>query len=357
MRSLPLLMLLLCFLVLPATVAADAFEDPEFVYRQPASLGTPDRDQLLELSGSVTKFVDHKTVQVESTDRAWQVGDVLAVKSQFDEAGVIAFLEVVQIKNEGRTKVLKCELLRGTRKNFVQIGDSAFRVDLTKASSKYKGSTELLVRKTSDVISSKYHYLVTQGVTIGETAQTLQEGEYLATWYSHLYYGLKPNLMLSTVLLANMVGAPNVQTKWRFFESESNIFSLALNAAKVPTEPRTLVNATLYWDSISSESVISHTYLSLALLSFEDTEDKTAVKAFGSSSIQTGYEFIQDDWNRILVGPSYSFENKAVGGYLGYMKIWDRFHFLLALNSTDITKFTSSTSNGYFLFFDAYWRF
>lgn len=342
---------------LASTSSLDLYEDPELVYRQPSSLETPERDFLIELTGKVTHFIDHKSVAVQSDQKEWSLGDILAVESQFKDVGVIAFLEVTEIKREGRGRVLICQLLRSTRKNFVQVGDSVFRVDLTKFSERYKGSTELLVKKTDQLISSKYHYLVTQGLTIGETAQTLQKDEVLATWYSQMYYGVTPNLMVGTLLLGNLAGAPNVQGKWRFFNSESNIFSVALNVAKIPTEPRTTVNATFYWDSISSESVISHTYLSLALLSLEKAEDKTAIKAFGSSSIQTGYEFIQDDWNRILVGPTYSFENKAVGGYFGYMKIWDRFHLLLALNSTNISEFRPSAQNGYFFFFDAFWRF
>lgn len=347
-----------CCLLFLNPAKADMNANVDWVYRVPAAAeSTPERDYVTEQTGKVSHFVDHRSVAVISSQRTWSVGDILGVQSQYPEVGVIAFLEVQSIKKANQEVVLVCRLLRSTRTNFVQVGDLAFRVDLNQVNPKYKGSTELLVKRTSETISSRYHYLVTQGVSIGETAQTLQEGEVLATWYSQMNYGLSDGLMLGTVLLGNLVGAPNLSAKWRFYSSESNIFSVALNAAKLPTEPKTNVNATFYWDSISSDSVISHTYLSLALLSFEEAEDKTAIKAFGTSSIQTGYEFIQDDWNRILVGPVYNFEKKSVGGYLGYMKIWDRFHFLVAMNSTNIAEFRPSTTNGYYFFFDAFWRF
>lgn len=345
------------FLLL-SSAKAEVNSYPEFTFRQPASDSFETRrDYLLELTGKVIRFEDQNTVTVSSDQHGWEVGNIVAVESQFNNIGVIAFLEVARIKKNNNKYDISCTLLRGTRKSFVQAGDSVFKVDLTGQNTRYLGSTELLVKKSQQVISSKYQYLVTQGVSIGETAQTLQKDEVLSSWYSQINYGLTDDIMFGTILLGNLAGAPNVNGKWRFFSSETNVFSLGLNVAKIPSEARTTVNATVFWDSISSGSVIGHTYLSLALLSLENAQDATAIKAFGSSSIQSGYEFILDDWNRVLTGPVYNFENKAVGGYLGYMKIWDRFHFLLVLNSTNITEFRPSTKNGYYLFFDAFWRF
>jgi hypothetical protein len=113
----------------------------------------------------------------------------------------------------------------------------------------------------------------------------------------------------------------------------------------------------VYWDSISSESVISHTLFTVAAMSFENADDITAIKSLGTSSLQTGYEFILGSWNRVLLGPSYNFETKALGGYLTYLKIWDRFHFSLSVNSTNVSSFKFSPVDGYYFLFDMYWRF
>jgi hypothetical protein len=120
------------------------------------------------------------------------------------------------------------------------------------------------------------------------------------------------------------------------------------------------LNLNIYWDSISSESTISHTFISIALYSFEEAERATVIKSLGTSSFQSGYEFVLGNWDRVLLGPSYNFENKTLGGYLTYLKIWDRFHLGASLTTTDITEFTlfpQDGGDGYYLSVDAYWRF
>jgi hypothetical protein len=168
---------------------------------------------------------------------------------------------------------------------------------------------------------------------------------------------VKKWLTVNTIVPADLLGAPNIAVKSQVYRSFSNVLSTSLNFSAIPNETRSVLNLNLYWDSISSESTISHTMLSVALFSFEDAENTTAIKSLGTSSLQTGYEIILDHWDRILVGPSYNFEKKSVGGYLSYLKIFDRMHISFSLNSTDIAKLKYSTTDGYFFLFDAYWRF
>ncbi|MNL36695.1 hypothetical protein D3C87_1587930 [compost metagenome] len=145
--------------------------------------------------------------------------------------------------------------------------------------------------------------------------------------------------------------------KWRFLSSDSNTVASSLVFAKIPSSSQSTLNLNFHWDSISSENTVSHTVLSIALFTFDEAKDATAIKSLGTSSFQTGYEFILGNWDRVLVGPSYNFEKQAVGGYLSYLKIWDRFHLGVSLNSTNITELKYSTSDGYYLAGDAYWRF
>ncbi|WP_347357483.1 hypothetical protein [Bdellovibrio sp.] len=347
------------FTALFVSFSAQAFssmdEEVPIIIREPAS----DLPKLqYEARGRIDSFVDNKTLRVISTASDWFIGEIVAIESQTPAVGIVGFVEVTGIENkQDGTYELTCELLRQSRMNFIQIGDQIMHLDLSSENHKYKGTTDLIIKKGTKETSSKYKPLFTQGIAVGETAETLWEGEYLITWFGQVNYGWKEWLTVSTIIPADLLGAYNATGKMRVYQSASNNFAAGLNFARIPSETRSTLNLNIYWDSISSESVISHTLLSVALFSFEDAQNATAIKSLGTSSFQTGYEFILDDWNRVLLGPSYNFESKAVGGYLSYVKIWDQFHFSLSLNSTNITSVKFAPEDGYYILFDAYWRF
>lgn len=343
-------------LPLPALASSSMDDEVPVVLREPA--GKRSQIFLPESSARVEMLLDNKTLKALSTFNDWQVGEVVALESQTPGIGVVGFLEVQAIENKQEgTYELTCELLRQSRMNFIQVGDNLVHLDLTSTNERYSGTTDLIVKKADHNISSKYKPLFTQGLSVGETAQTLWEKEFLINWYGQVSYGWTDWLTLNTVVPLDFLGGPNAAAKARMFESFSNVVSTSLNFMKIPNEPRTTLNLNLYWDSVSSESVITHTLLSLALFSFEQAEDATAIKSLGTSSFQTGYEIILNNWDRVLLGPSYNFEKKAVGGYLTYLRIWDKFHLSFSLNATNIASLKYAPVDGYYLSFDAYWRF
>lgn len=351
---------LVTFLV--CAVPASAFEDnlhaieiePPVEIRGPSSVKS---DGLVSV-GRIINLKNHNIVEVSSFSAKWTVGETVVVTSQAEKLGVIAFLEIQAItNNQDGSYSLVAQLLRQSRNTFIQVGDNVEQLDLSSVNTRYIGTTDLLVKKSSKDISSKFKPLFTQGISIGETAETLWADEYLVNWYGYLAYGVDEKTSISAILPAYLLGAVNGTVKHKFFESYSNIFAAGVNFARIPNENKTTVNLNFYWDSVSSESVLSHTYLSLALVSFVDAKDAMAIKSLGTSSFQTGYEFILTDWDRVLLGPSYNFESKTVGGYVGYIFIWDSFHVSTTLNATDISEFKYDPEKGYYLLLDAYWRF
>ncbi|MGZ3784392.1 MAG: hypothetical protein ACXVC3_07625 [Bdellovibrio sp.] len=331
-------------------------DEVPIILRGPASENT--QSLPVESRARVQSVIDNKTLVALSTFFDWRPGEIVGLESQSPGIGIIAFLEVRSIENkQDGTYEITCELVRQSRMNFIQTGDQLIHLDLTSSNDKYKGTTDLIVKKSNHNISSKYKPLFTQSITAGETAQTLWEDEYLVNWYGQVSYGIKDWLTFNTVLPLDFLGGPNAAAKARVFESFSNVVSTGLTFVKIPNETRSTLNLNVYWDSISSESVISHTLLSVALFSFEQAQDATAIKSLGTSSFQTGYEFILNNWDRLLIGPNYNFEKKAVGGYLTYVRIWDKFHLSFSLNSTNIASLKYAPVDGYYLAFDAYWRF
>lgn len=241
----------------------------------------------------------------------------------------------------------------------VQIGDRIVRLDLSTETNNYPGQTQLLVRKggNKESISSKYRPLVTQGFSIGETAETLWQDEFFVNYLGQIQYGLYPWMSLGTIVPANAVSATNAQMKFRFYQSSGASLAFGLNYTRIPETGESTVNTTFFWDSMSNSNLIAHNYITVAVVSFKNAQDAVALKAVGTSSLQTGYEFILSNWNRILVGPNYNFENKKVGGYISFIKIWDRFHLQASINTTNIESMKISAKDGYYPFVDIYWRY
>ena len=338
-----------------ATSMATAEEVP-IIIRQPASEPAyiPNRDT----RAVIDAIIDDQTIRANSSTNDWRIGETLSVDSQKSAAGVIGFVEVIGVSNkEDGTYEITCQLLRQSRLHIIQMGDQISHIDLSSSNDKYTGTTDLIIKRSGKDISAKYKPLYTQGLTVGETAETLWENEYLLTYFGQVNYGVKDWLSVSTIVPLDIARAWNATAKARVYQSDSNVFAIGVNAGHIPNEDSTTLNFTVYWDSISSESVISHTLFTIAAVSFESAQDITAVKSLGTSSFQTGYEFILGNWDRVLLGPSYNFETKALGGYLTYLKIWDRFHLSLSLNSTNVSSYKYSLEEGYYIFADMYWRF
>lgn len=353
---------LLCIftVLLPFWAFAMESDDVPIVYREPASLGQKVSDDFLDgrSRARVDMIVDNKTLKALSVSKDWYKGQILAMESQIEGVGIVAFVEVQRVERQSDgTYELTCELQRQSRVNFVQIGDQLFQLNLSSENEKYRGTTDLIIRHRGGVVSSKYKPLITQGIAVGDTAETLWQSEFMINIVGQVSYGVRDWLTISSLVPGFLLEAPNAAFKARFFQSSSNIFAGGLSYVKIPNEASSTLNLNLYWDSISSESVVGHTFISLALLTFDEASDATAIKSLGTSSLQSGYEYILDNWDRVLAGPSYNFEKKAVGGYITYLKIWDKFHASVSLNAVDIASMKASPTDGYFMVIDAYWRF
>lgn len=299
-----------------------------------------------------------KQVTAISSFSEFKIGEILVIQSKEAKGQIIGFLEVISVENQNSERyVIRAKLIRHSKYAMIQLGDILYRMDFDTYHPEYKGSTELIMGNKEIDSSASYKPLVFMGLNMGETAQTLKEGEFLLNIFGYLDYGYSSDLLLGTLLLADFVGAPNLHGKYKFYESESNIFSFGAGYLQSQEKPEGVVSATFFWDSISSESVISHTSLTIALATFDRAKNLTAIKGAGTSSFQSGYEFVMDDWNRILTGPSYNFENKAVGGYVTYVWIWDHVHSMLGIGTTDISKMVYNLEEGYYLNLDLYWRF
>lgn len=308
--------------------------------------------------GYVQSIDSAKTMSVLSAYSEFRLGEILVVQSHDPGQDIIGFVQVESMMTQGDGQyILKVRLVRHSKFAMIQLGDVLYRMDVGTFHEEYKGTTELIMRNEDPESSSSYKSLVFMGLSSGETAQTLRKHEFLVNIVGYMDYGVTSRWTIGSLLPANIFSTPNLHGKYKAYESDSNIASFGLSFFQSPETSTGVINANLYWDSVSSESVISHTNLSLALATFDKAKNFTALKGAGTSSLQSGYEFVMDDWNRVLLGPSYNFENKTVGGYISYMWIWDHFHALIGLSTTDISNAVYNVQDGYYVNFDMYWRF
>lgn len=311
-----------------------------------------------EIRGMIEKLVNYHTLLATSNTNDWEEGELVPIFSQQREAGIVAYAEVREVRpRPDGTYELSLELRSQSRTGAIQVGDDVVRVDLSKESPLYRGSTSMLIRKRSEKTSARYKPLVYQGFAIGETAQTLWKKEAVVNFLGLAYYGVTDWLTVGALLPGYVTNNPNVLTRARLYESDNNVVAVGGSLVRVAQTSQTTLNLNILWDSVSSPSLLQHTFISVGLVTWEGANDAAAIKALGSSSLQTGYEFVLSNWNRVLLGPNYNFEKRAVGGYVSHMWIWDRVHFQLSLNTTNISRFRLDPTDGYYGGLDLFWRF
>lgn len=307
-------------------------------------------------SARVVNVLSSTEILGSSESRPISLYEHLIVRSQTDGVGVIGYFVVTEVGVEENK--FKAKLLRGSSRDLIRIGDLLVPADLSISNDLYGAKVELMdPQEVSGLVSSRYRSLYTQGVGIGDTASTLKRDEFLIAWYGYLAYGAVDWLTVSSYLPLNTLGASNLQMKARFFKSLETKLAAGINFARVPGTSESVLNFNFMWDSASSSSIISHSYLTMAAISIDNSKDTAAVKSFGASSIQSGYEFLLPNWSRVLAGPNYNFETKALGGYVAYLKIWEHFHFQMTLASSNLSSIKLDVKDGFYGFIDAYWRY
>lgn len=283
-----------------------------------------------------------------------QSSDRVAIISQDDQSSLgYASIERIEKSRTGMIKNVYLRIIRHLNTGLIRLGDYVKVCETEDWAKQLAGSAELLDRDPKR--PARFQFLAYQGLLIGPTAETLSKNEFLLEMLGDFYYGVTDEYTLQTQLVGDALGTPNLQLKYKAFEGERNVvsFSGAVNYYNRLDQYSAFVY--FYWDNVNSANQITHTVLSLKTPLGED--DSKSFKIFSSSTLQSGYEFVLSDWDRVLFGPRYYFSLQSVGGYLGYMWIWDSYHFTLNLNTIDIANFTLDGNRGYFMAFDMFWRF
>jgi hypothetical protein len=216
---------------------------------------------------------------------------------------------------------------------------------------RFKGRANLLV--SGREVSSRYKQLAFFGAYTGD-GHTLDAGEVLFDIFLNVQYGLSPRwtLMVRAPLL--LLAIPSIGIKWKAIDTDSLTLTQSFLPAYSFSDRSGLIQLRTLVSVPSTTRMISHTAVNITA-STHPLTNLGERRTFLRSSLQSGYEYILENWDRLVFGPSYNFDLRSVGGYFSYLFIWDRFHLGLGVEAQDFSRIEISTE-GYLPTFSLFWR-
>ena len=255
----------------------------------------------------------------------------------------------------GRAKI------SATRPNRVlKPGLSAKKVDWRNGTVLPEGSNYLLQKNRRT--TARVAPLIKLPYTVGETAQTLHRGEYLISISSDYHYGLFEELKLTSNVLANLAGIYNFSAKARIFDNEDFTASFATSYIHWDNNSTRGLSTLVfngYLDICSNGRFISHTSLRgvKSMLRSGSKAEKTDDDYLYTTAVRAGSQVVLESWNRLTFGPTYDFSTKSIGGFFGWIFIWDHLHVVISVETRSITRLKLYDEIGYKPGIEAYWRF
>lgn len=257
---------------------------------------------------------------------------------------------------EQEPKFIKVELTEVLENNLVLIGDkiSVFNKDYLDHH-KVPGFNSLTLGGGNKV-PAQYKELAYFGVFTSD-GHNLDEKEFLVSPFQ-TQYGITDTFGLKVVNALWFDGYINGGLKARVVHNKhAKITINGLTAYKVQKQDWILQGGGVITLPLNSKF---QSHLMLNFIFDKQSEDSKAtenLKLFRSSDIRNITEYITDNWNRVLFGPTYSVELQTFGGTLSYMWIQSAFHMSLGLATRDFTELNFGSDQGYYYVYDFFLRF
>ena len=244
------------------------------------------------------------------------------------------------------------------------IGNRAIKIDPTRRDHNYKGRVDLLLKKRPG-LSSRYKMLASPGLLVGD-GQALERGEMLFEPFGNVQVGITDRLTVFAtpfVILNNhyragvkmsLLDNPIFNLTGELlggFVKENKVFYATVGAVL------TIYSNGKFISYLEGAATVANAEFSIQ----NDDEDKSFAEKYRTHGFDTYIrgrtEYIFDNWNRLLFGPTYDFTHSSVGGFLGYMFIGEEFHLGVGVQTTDFLNMKIDIEDGYFPWVTAMWRF
>lgn len=309
----------------------------------------------------VEKIVNDKEIVIRPTKsilknmEQLQVGSLFAIYSHQDNH-VIAFAKVIKKSSE---QWVLCSISMEHKDYILRENSKARLIYLSeKENLEFDGSYNLL-QPNDRKAHNRYRPLTYLGYWSGQTAANLTQNEWLIG-PTIMSYGLHNRIQLSTTPFLNFVDIYNIQSKYILKDDDTYTFSAGLDFSHYAKYDEDPVDISFMFDTFNSSRILSYT--KLAFRDYRPSTDSyfyagTEQTSRGyTAELQNYYGVMLNNWNRILFGPKYNFDEKVLGGNISYAFLGQHTTFIVGGITEDFSR-TRIGSNGYRLIFDFYWRY
>lgn len=298
-----------------------------------------DPDEMLADIYDATKFVKDRKIVIVSRKIKKAVAFGYIKEIDFTKSPVLALIHIDEII--GNSMVLPKDLV--------------YPVDYELMKKEKIPGFVSLSLQGDNKIPAKFKELAYFGVFTNE-GHTLDKNESLVSPFQ-LQYGLTNSLSLKVVNALWLDGYANAGFKFRALRNKyARITANSLVGYKVQSRD-------YIWQAggvitlPQNAKFLNHLMINLVIdPQFENAKATSNLGLFQNSDIRSITEYVTDDWNRILYGPTYNVELQTFGGTVSYMWIWDTFHTSLGIATRDFTSL-SFGKEGYYYVYDFFWRF
>lgn len=303
----------------------------------------------------VDSFIDHRTIVVQlESDHNFQESDRVVVIS-LPLRKLSALGSVVKItESESQTvAIVAIDELFG--EEFIIPGDAMEK--LTKETlQEYNLTAHIsLFLDKEESVPARYKDLPYLGL-FNSDGHTLSNSEWLVS-IPQVQYGMSDRWTVKFLNSLLLDGFINAGLKTQIMRNQWGHLSMNTLVARQVNRDDWVTVAGLVLTLPSNQKYQSHLIINARIEGInEDNPEVDKLNLFPASDIRTIYEYIRDDWNRLLFGPLFNFQSQTVGGTISHMWIWNSFHLNLGLATQDVTELKFGTE-GFYPVFDFFWRF
>ncbi len=303
----------------------------------------------------VDSFIDHRTILVRlEFDHSFQESDRIVIIS-LPLKKLSALGRVIKITDKESETVAIVSVEELFAEELIIPGDAMEK--LTKETLQEYDLTahiSLFLDKEEDV-PARYKDLPYLGL-FNSDGHTLSRQEWLVS-IPQVQYGMSDRWTVKFLNSLLLDGFINAGVKTQLMRNQWGHLSMnALFARQVNRDDWVTV-AGLVLTLPSNQKYQSHLIINARIEGInEDNPEVEKLNLFPASDIRTIYEYIRDDWNRLLFGPLFNFQSQTVGGTISHMWIWNSFHLNMGIATQDVTELKFGTE-GFYPVFDFFWRF
>jgi len=303
----------------------------------------------------VENFIERRRILVTlDMEYELQKGDrVIVLTQEKQELVALGNITEILISDLPHRAVVAVDEILGT--NQILIGDAVEKLTPQNLERYHVQGYLSLVLADEKGIPSKYKDLAYLGV-FNSDGHTLAEKEWLISLTS-VQYGIADPFTIKANHALYLDGYANIGFKSRLMRNRFGHLTMNGLLGRQINRDDWASTVGMVLTIPSNEKFQSHLVINANIEGLD--EDKAEVKKlniFPDSDVRTIYEYITDDWDRFLFGPSFNFESRTVGGTVSHMWIWDTFHLNLGIGTKDVSELEFK-SGGYYVLFDFFWRF